>query len=70
MAAAQVYEAVRKLLPLDEPPTLPERTPSGRRIQSKVIRGMYEQHEAVVKACKLLDQLIERASSVTLEGAI
>lgn len=53
---------MRLLFPPDEPPTLPERTPSGKHIQTKIIRGMYEQHQAVVRACKALDDLIESMS--------
>lgn len=43
---------------LDEPPTLPQRGPSGGLIKAGVIRSLALQNEAVKIAHKALDELI------------
>ena len=52
---------------LDEPPTLPQRGPSGGLIKAGVIRALALQNDAVKTAHKALDVLIDALRGATSE---
>jgi hypothetical protein len=59
-----MQEPIRQTFPLDEPPTLPQRTSSGGVIKVGVIRAMAEVHTATKGAIAKLDALIDLALSM------
>lgn len=53
--------------PLDEPPTLPTRVPSGGTIKAQVMRSFQEQHDAEKRCNAALDRLIRVVRAIEAE---
>lgn len=53
--------------PLDEPPTLPTRVPSGGAIKAQIMRSFQQQHDAEKRCAAALDRLIRVVRDIEAE---